>query len=85
MTVEWTALIGEASIAGGVVAGIVICYKIRRNGCPARPVLDEQHAALEESKTVNKGLTEAVNRNTAASERQTDVMSKLVERLIEEK
>ncbi len=78
MSIEWTALIGEASIAGGVVAGIIICYKIRRNGCPAQAVLDE-------AKTVNKGLTEAVNRNTAASERQTDVMSKLAEKLIKER
>lgn len=75
---EYIVLIKDLGIAGGILVGMLVALKALKNGkgCPAEPVLKEFHENVQTSKLVQEGLTEAVNRNTAAAERQTDVLAK---------
>ena len=84
MTPELVAVLAGSPIAVGLVTGIVIAKRYM-NGRPVKDFLQHSEVVLTELKTSNDGLTEAVNRNTAASERQTDVLSELVEKLIKER
>jgi len=76
MNNDLIGLARDCGLGGGVLLGLLVALKALKNGraCPAKEVLDSYHDELNKSKEVSKGLTEAVNRNTAASERLTNVL-----------
>lgn len=77
---DWTSIVRDLGMGGGVLAGVVIAVRALKNGkhCPAEPVLAEYHEDLVKSRVVQEGLIEATNRNTAAAERQTDLLGKIL-------
>jgi len=76
MDADWFSLAKDFGLGGGVIVGVAMAAKALKNGkpCPAEDVLDKHHEELVRSNAVREGLIEAVNRNTAASERLTDVL-----------
>lgn len=68
----WVAVPGAAVVLGCIV--VLKKYVFTNGKCPAEPVLQQHRENLIKYGTVNEGLTEAVTRNTAAIERQTNVL-----------
>ena len=60
----WVAVPGAAVVLGCIV--VLKKYVFTNGKCPAEDVLQKQREYLIEATTVNKGLTEAIGRNTSA-------------------
>ena len=87
--------LGKYALGGGgsaaFVAGIIFGVKYLRNGraktklppnCPAAPILEAHKDVLLRQTEAFNGFSEAVNRNTAQSERVNDT---LIQVLLKEK